>query len=39
LIDKIESENLMNKLTPHREALVELKKLEARFDSSIKMID
>ena len=39
LIDKIESENLMNKLTPHRDALVELKKLEARFDSSIKMID
>jgi len=28
LIEKIESETLMNKTTPHREALLELKKLE-----------
>lgn len=32
LIDKIESESLMSKQTPHKEALNELKKLENRFD-------
>lgn len=39
LIEKIESETLMSKVTPHREALLELKKLEQKFDGSIEKID
>jgi hypothetical protein len=39
LIEKIESETLMSKMTPHREALQELKKLEANFDKTLGKID
>lgn len=39
MIEKIESETLMSKTTPHREALMELKKLETKFESSLEKIE
>lgn len=39
LTDKIENEQLMSKLTPHRDALNDLKKLEAQFNKHFKNIE
>jgi len=36
---KVESETLMSKLTPHRDALLELKRLEQKFDQSLEKIE
>lgn len=38
-ITQVESENLMSKITPHKEALAELKKVEGRFDKSMEDIE
>lgn len=39
MIDKIESDTLMNKNTVHREALDELQKIQKRFAASVEKIE
>jgi len=39
LIEKIESDTLMNKMTLQKDALTELKKLELHFDKTVAKID
>jgi hypothetical protein len=39
LIDKIESDTLMNKNTPHKEALDELAKIQKRYAATIEKIE
>jgi hypothetical protein len=39
LIGKIESDTLMSKITPHKDAIFELKKLEQTFDKSLEKIE
>jgi len=39
LIDKIESDTLMNKNTAHREALDELQKIQKRFAACVEKIE
>lgn len=39
LTDKIENEQLMSKLTPHRDALTDLKKLENQYNKHFKNIE